>query len=113
MPVTESILEVAVEAAKNAGARRIVSISLVIGDLSSIVDDSVQFYFDILSKGTLAEGAELFFQREAANARCLDCSHEFHVSPPLVPYCPECGQARLQVSGGKGFYLESIEVNND
>jgi hydrogenase nickel incorporation protein HypA/HybF len=113
LPVTESILEVATEAANNAGATRILSISLVIGDLSSIVDDSVQFYFDILSKGTMAEGATLSFQREAAKARCLACGHVFEVTPPLVPYCPVCGQAQLQVSGGKEFYLESIEVDND
>ena len=113
LPVTESILEVAIEAAQNAAASRILSISLVIGDLSSIVDDSVQFYFDILSKGTLAEGAELLFRREPAQARCLACGHEFKVSPPLVRYCPECNQAQLQVTGGKEFYLESIEVEND
>ena len=113
LPVTESILEVAVEAAKNAGARRITSISLVVGDLSSVVDDSVQFYFDILSKGTLAEGATLVFQRQHARARCSECGHEFEVSPPLPPCCPKCDRVSLQVTGGRDFFLESIEVNDD
>ena len=49
LPITEGILKIATEAAEG---RRITTIHLLVGELSSIVDDSVQFYFDILSKGT-------------------------------------------------------------
>jgi hydrogenase nickel incorporation protein HypA/HybF len=113
LPVTESILEVVLESAHKAGARRITAINLVIGDLTSIVDDSIQFYFDILSKETIAEGADLSFQRQPAKAVCLDCGHQFEVGPPLVPICPACSSVRLQVTGGKEFFVESIEVNDD
>jgi hydrogenase nickel incorporation protein HypA/HybF len=113
LPVTESILSVALEAAQRAGARRIVAIDLLIGDLSSIVDDSVQFYFDLLSRGTAAEGATLRFRREPAVATCADCGHHFQVSPPLVPLCPNCGGLRLAVEGGRGFVVESIEVDDE
>jgi len=113
LPITESILSIALEAARGAGAGRIVAINLVIGDLSSIVDDSVQFYFDLLSQGTPAEGATLRFQREPAHATCSDCGHRFQVTPPLVPVCPACGGMRLEVSGGRGFAVDSIEVDDE
>jgi hydrogenase nickel incorporation protein HypA/HybF len=113
LPITESILSIALEAAHKAGARPIIAIDLVIGGLSSIVDDSVQFYFDLLSKGTLAEGATLRFQREAAAATCADCGHCFPVDPPLVPVCLRCGSTRLEVTGGRGFSVDSIEVNDE
>ncbi len=112
LPVTQGILDVAIEAAQNAGARRITSIDLVVGDLSSIVDDSVQFYWEILSKGTIAEGAVLHFRREPAAAACLDCGHEWHVTPPIMPKCPNCGSARITVTGGRAFFVESIEVED-
>jgi hydrogenase nickel incorporation protein HypA/HybF len=113
LPVTEGILKTSLEAAGKAGARRITAIDLVVGELSSIVDDSVQFYFDILSRDTLAAGATLRLRREAGMATCRDCGHEYPVRAPLVPLCPSCGGPRVRVSGGREFYVESIEVDDD
>jgi len=113
LPVTQGILSVSLEAAEKAGARRITAIDLVIGAMSGIVDDSVQFYFDILSRNTPAEGAVLRFRREPATAVCWDCDQRFEVVPPLDGVCPACGGARLQISGGREFYVESIEVDDE
>ena len=110
LPVTESILKIATAA---AGGRRITAIHLVIGDLASIVDDSVQFYFDIISKGTQAEGAVLGFQRRPATVLCLDCLRQSEVRAPLPGACPGCGSVRLQVTGGRELRVESIEVSDD
>jgi hydrogenase nickel incorporation protein HypA/HybF len=112
LSVTQAILDTALNAAQQAGAERIVAIDLVIGELSGIVDDSVQFYFDILSRDTPAQGATLRFQRQPAQVRCLDCDHSYNAAPPLAPICPECGSLRLQVTGGRQFFLESIEIND-
>jgi hydrogenase nickel incorporation protein HypA/HybF len=112
LPVTEGILQVALEAADQVGARRITAINLVIGELASIVDDSVQFYFDFLSRETPAAGAVLHFKRESASGLCLDCGFCFDVVPPVMPFCPGCNSSRLQVSGGREFFVESIEVEN-
>jgi hydrogenase nickel incorporation protein HypA/HybF len=111
LPVTQAILDTALRAARQAGGQRIVAIDLVIGELSGIVDDSVQFYFDILSQGTAAAGAVLRFQRQPARAVCSDCGHDYDAAPPLAPFCPVCGSPRVQVSGGRQFFLESIEID--
>ncbi len=113
LPVTQGILDLVLETAQQAGAQRVRRVDLVIGDMSSIVDDSVQFYFDILSRETLAEGAEMHFRRESAMATCQDCGNQWPVRAPLVPTCPRCGGGRLQVAGGKEFYVESIEVDDE
>ena len=113
LPATEGILNVALEAAQQNGARRIITIDLVIGELAGIVDDSVQFYFDILSRDTIAEGAVLRIRRERATANCVDCGHQFPVEVPLISLCPVCGSIRLHVSGGREFFVESIEVEDE
>lgn len=110
LAVTEGIIGVAVRA---AGGRRILAIDLRIGALSSFVDDSVQFYFDALSRDSVAEGAVLRFHRVPAAGLCLDCGAAFPVAPPLPEGCPACGSASLRVSGGDELRVESIEVADD
>ena len=108
--VTESIIEIASRHAGNAGAKRITDIYLVIGDLSSIIDDSVQFYWDIVSTDTIAEGSRLHFRRIAARMSCLDCANEY--PPGEVDFkCPNCGSTKIKILAGDEFYLESIEVD--
>lgn len=111
LPATQGILDVALETARDAGAARIASIDVVIGELSSIVDDSVQFYFDVLSRGTPAAGATLRLRRIPGAARCADCGAGYDVAPPLDPTCRVCGGLSLRVTGGREFYIESIEVD--
>ncbi|NOX62789.1 MAG: hydrogenase maturation nickel metallochaperone HypA [Chloroflexi bacterium] len=110
LPITQGILEVVIQTARANRVRRVTDIYLVIGELTSIVDDSVQFYFDILSKDTLADGAKLHFRREPATATCQDCAHQWAVKPPIWPACPACKGENVRVSGGREFYVESIEV---
>lgn len=107
--VTKNIVDIAVSEAERANASRITGITLVIGDLSSIIDESVQLYFDIISKGTIAEGAELVFKRIPAVFRCTTCGIEFN-KPYRGFECPECGRPGMLVGAAKEFYIESMEV---
>lgn len=110
LAVTESIVEIVCRHAERAKARRIRRINLAIGDLSSIVDDSVQFYFDFVSQNTLAQGAELIFRRIPVELVCEACAHRW--SPPDADWaCPQCGERKGRVAAGREFYVESIEVD--
>jgi hydrogenase nickel incorporation protein HypA/HybF len=109
LSVTQSLLEIALRHAERASARRIIRLNLVIGELASIVDDSVQFYWDFVSQGTIAEGAVLHFERVPATLRCLGCDHTFPLNGREYA-CPACGERKVVAAGGDDFRLESIEV---
>ena len=48
-------------------------LSLAWGAVPNVIGDSVQFYWDIVSQGTIAEGAQLHFEHVPATLRCLGC----------------------------------------
>jgi hydrogenase nickel incorporation protein HypA/HybF len=109
LPVTESILEIALRHAEKAGARRVTGLYLVIGQLSSLLDDSIQFYWDIIAKDTLAEGATLHFNRIPTEIECQECKH--HYSPENGNFlCPKCGSIRIKIISGEELRLEAIDV---
>jgi hydrogenase nickel incorporation protein HypA/HybF len=110
LAVTQSILDIAQRHAAQAGATRIVAINLVIGDLTGFVDDSIQFYFDFLSKDTLAEGAQLSFERIPARVQCHVCGAEYIPPDSRLWACPECDALGGEVSAGREFSVASIEI---
>jgi hydrogenase nickel incorporation protein HypA/HybF len=107
--VTESILEIALRHAQDAGAEKITDLYLVIGDLSTVVDESVQFYWDFVSEGTAAEGANLHFRWIPAELLCQECGHIYSVKIDLT--CPKCGSNDVRIVSGQEFSLEAIEVS--
>lgn len=109
LAVTESILEIATRHARQAGATRVTDIFITIGRLSSIVDDSVEFYWDIISKDSLCQGARLHFKRMAAELACQSCGMRYTLDGELT-LCPQCGSAQVKIISGQEFFLESIQV---
>ncbi len=108
--VTESILEITLRHAEKAGAGRVADLYLVIGDLSSIIDDSVQFYWDFISEGTIAQGAKLHFRRIPTEFACQRCETRFDMAEIFT--CPACQSSQLQIVAGQEFYLEAIEIGD-
>lgn len=107
--ITQQILEQALAQARTASAERITGLNLVLGALSDITPDSVQFYFDMLSPGTPAAGAQLSFRQVQPAMRCRRCGTEFAWTAD-GENCPNCGSDRYDLIHGREFYLESIDV---
>jgi hydrogenase nickel incorporation protein HypA/HybF len=109
LAVTEGLLEVALRHAEGAGAVRVTDLHLVIGRLSSIVDDSVQFYWDFVSRGTPADGARLHFRRVPVEMHCAGCDARYRPEGDDLS-CPSCGGTSVRVVAGEEFHLEAIDV---
>ena len=73
LSVTQSILEISLRHRNKPNAKRVTDIYLLLGQLSYVVDHSVQFYWDMIAKDTIAEGATLHFKRVLAEFLCSDC----------------------------------------
>lgn len=104
--LTQNLLEIAL---KHADSRQIKHVNLLIGEFSDEHEDAIQFHWDSLAEGTLAQGAQLHFQRTNAEMTCLACKMVFHPDDEISA-CPACGSRYLKLLSGDDVRLESIDV---
>ncbi len=106
----ESALELARAEATRQGARRIHRLTLRIGAMAGVVPEALSFAFEVVTQGTLAEGATLEVIDVPLQCVCELCAHAF--SPPVYPCeCPRCGHPRARVAQGRELELASLEVS--
>ena len=109
LAITQSMLDLVLEQAEKAGAKEVGRINLVVGKMCGFVEECVQFYFDFLSKGTLAEGATLSFTMVPTMAQCRGCNKPFELKE-FDWTCPYCHGSSIEIIAGKELFVESIEV---
>ena len=107
--LTQAVVETSVVSAREARCTRITEIRLVIGELTQVVSEAMDFAFDALSKGTMCEGAKLTIEFVPPRSVCLDCGVEFG-HDQLHRKCPACGSPYTQVVAGRELEIASIEV---
>ena len=109
LTITQSMLELVLEQAKKAEAKKVGQINLVLGEMTGVVGDCVQFYFNFLSQGTIAEGAVISFAMIPPKARCQGCGKNFELKE-FDWTCPYCQGNAMEITAGKELFVESIEV---
>lgn len=112
LQVTERILDIVLRHAAGHDVSRIVRIHLRIGGLSDLENEWIQHYFDYLSRGTLAESAELAITRTPIVACCNSCSCSFEIARNVLgdAACPNCGAQQLELVSGREYHIENMEV---
>lgn len=110
MGLTQGILDIAIDYATRANAKKISHVNVKAGDLMSIVEDSMQFAFTFLSADTIASGAQLLLERIPVIVHCKSCNTDSEVSKTEIYICPKCGECFVELVSGREFYVDSIEV---
>jgi len=107
--IVEALLALALENAEKAKADKILRIYLVVGELSGVLEEAVDFYFSFLSRDTIAAEASLFFMHTPAQLRCRNCNTIF--SPERLNLrCPNCKERQVEIIAGRELYIDSMEV---
>jgi hydrogenase nickel incorporation protein HypA/HybF len=102
-------IRMAVEAARAADAQRITAVKLRVGRLSGVVPEAMQFAWDVVRQGTIAETALLDIQSVSVASWCPACQSEFEVLD-LFNECPQCHQPGGEIRRGRELEIASVEV---
>lgn len=103
--ITRTIVSIASEQAEGG---KVIRVLLEIGQLSAIMPDAIRFCFDVVSQGTVLQGAQLQINETPGRARCQDCGRECTVQQ--LPARCVCGSVRLDILAGEDLIVKEIEV---
>jgi len=116
--VTGQIVQSVLAEAEKRGAKKVTEVHLVVGELTFLGLEQVQFAYDALTKGTIMEGSRLIIEQQEGIVKCSHCGYEggfkyeddplYHVSVPTLE-CPECGNA-VNIVAGKECTIKSIKM---
>lgn len=91
------------------------------GELRILSDHALVNAFEILTKGTRLEGADLLVEAVAAAVSCSACGYRGpagrfggegdRFSIPVLT-CPQCG-ASVQVDAGRELYVDHVTLSDD
>ena len=109
LSIAESVLEIVEAAAQRNDATRVGAIRLEIGALSCVDPAALRFCFDAVTRGSIAEGAQLAIDTTRGMAWCMPCSEAVPLAA-LGEACPRCGGYQLQVTQGDAMRVKDIEV---
>lgn len=107
--LTKQIVKIIQDTAATHGAVRVEAAYLVIGENTSIIPESVQMYYDMIARGTPAEGATLHVRLIKPQMHCPACDKNF-LRPRFSFACPDCGTLGNPTDIGNEFYVERVAL---
>jgi hydrogenase nickel incorporation protein HypA/HybF len=105
----QDALDIAEKYARRAGAGRICKITLRVGVQSGVIPDALEFAFEALSPGTMAQGARLDIETVPVVCHCASCQSEFVPDGPFYA-CPHCGTLSAEIRSGRDLEVATIEA---
>lgn len=109
MSLCESILGILEHQALEQQYRKVKTVWLEIGALSSVEPDAMRFCFDAVMQGSLADRARLEIVHVQGQAWCLQCSQNVIIHQRYEA-CPVCGSFQLQINDGEQMRIKELEV---
>lgn len=105
LSLARSALELALA---HAGGARVRAVVLEVGALALVVPEALRAAFEVVTRGTALEGAELRVEVVPGRARCGECGAEVALASAWEA-CP-CGSRRLSWLAGQELVVRALEV---
>lgn len=106
------LVEMATQAALEAGARRVLALRVSCGALSGVASAALRSAFEIAAIGTSVEGAALELLEESLVVHCASCQKTFSPEEGTDWHCPSCGLTGSLLSASHDVELLDMTVEN-
>jgi len=116
--ITSQIVQNVLAEAEKRKAKKITEVNLTIGKLTFLGLDQVRFAYEVITKGTIAEGSKLVIEEQEGFVKCSNCGYEggfkyeddplYHVPVPTLK-CPKCSST-VSIVAGKECTIRNIKM---
>ena len=110
LSIANSLIEIATEQVSKSGGGKVQAINLQIGALSCVHRDALLFSFELVSKDTMLEGANLNIDNVPVTIYCRECDREVELPGIQIFRCPHCETPSAAIRRGKELDIVSIEI---
>jgi len=110
MSICEGILQVIEDQAVKQKFSTVKRVRLVVGPLAGVELESLHFCYDVVVRGSIADGSELEVISLPVNGWCMPCAKPVAVKQ-RYDACPECGSYQVEINGGDELRIKDMEVN--
>lgn len=110
MSLCEGVLQIIESEAKVQKFTKVKRVILDVGALAGVEIAALEFSFEVVMRGSIAENAVLQINEVEAQAWCMQCAESITVKE-RYDACPKCGSYQLQVSGGDEMKIKELEVD--
>lgn len=110
--VVEQLVRIAKKQAVESGAKKVLKISLVVGEGTGYMEESLKYYYEIFTRSeeyAVLRGAELAVTYVKTKLFCESCNEHFERTRFSFE-CPKCGKTGKFTKIGQEFYIENMEV---
>jgi len=108
--LAEAIVDLVRDQARRDAFARVRSIRIAVGALSHVEPRALEFGFEAVSRGTVADGAKLVVERPSGEGWCTDCNATVQILANGAP-CPRCGGHRWVLTAGDELRVVDLEVD--
>jgi hydrogenase nickel incorporation protein HypA/HybF len=110
--IAQSIMQIVLSEAERAKARKVLKVTIKVGELAGVLPDSLTFCFNLLAKSTIAEHASLTIEKIPIRGYCSECQREFSIADNRY-WCTTCGNKHIELISGRELQIGQLEIEDE
>ena len=116
--VVSDIVSAILKELENYNVERVEEVVLVVGEMTSLGDEQLEFAYEIVTKETKLEGSKLIIEHEKIRVKCKECDYEGEVRMLESDYgehtipilsCPKCN-GKVRVIAGQTCKVRNLKI---
>jgi hydrogenase nickel incorporation protein HypA/HybF len=110
--IVETVTETLAAQPDSSRGSRVLEVRLRVGALASVIPESLEFCWGIVSEGTPLEGSRLVVNMLPVVVHCASCGQDATLEGVQSFRCPRCGEPCSDMRQGRELEIDSIEIED-